>query len=149
MDVIINRSPLARGFLAGNRKAGENVRAHESWLAPKRPANAAPVEVKASPVESSTSRAATDVHAHAMYYQDDDFVIVERVKTIADRLKVSAAQVSLAWLLSRAGVTAPIIGASKMPQLEEAVASLKVVLTAADITYLDEAYKPHRVLGHS
>jgi aryl-alcohol dehydrogenase-like predicted oxidoreductase len=62
---------------------------------------------------------------------------------------VSAAQVSLAWLLSRAGVTAPIIGASKMPQLEEAVASLKVVLTAADITYLDEVYKPHRVLGHS
>jgi aryl-alcohol dehydrogenase-like predicted oxidoreductase len=56
-----------------------------------------------------------------MYYQPDDFIIVERVKKIADRMGVSPAQVALAWLLHRPGVVSPVVGASKMPQLEEAV----------------------------
>jgi aryl-alcohol dehydrogenase-like predicted oxidoreductase len=78
----------------------------------------------------------------------DDFAIVERVKEVAARLKVSCAQVALSWVLHRPGVTAPIIGVTKMPQLEEAVDALKIKLTAEDMTHIEETYKPHRILGH-
>lgn len=114
-------SPLARGFLAGNRVKQDF---------------------------GETSRAKTDDLAQRYYYQDADFAVVDRVGQIAQRRGVPPAQVALAWLLHQPGVTAPIIGASKMPQLEDALAALDLTLDAAEIASLEEPYQPHRVLGH-
>lgn len=114
-------SPLARGFLAGNRnreKGGE------------------------------TLRSKTDEYAHLMYYQESDFQIVDRVVEIARQKNVKPAQIALAWLLHKPGVAAPIIGASKIPQLEESVAALEIELSAGEITALEELYQPHQILGH-
>lgn len=121
---LIPWSPLARGFLAGNRKAREQG-------------------------FGDTTRAKTDEYAQQMYYQPSDFVIVERVTEIARRRGVSNAQVALAWLLQKSGVTAPIVGASKMQHLDDAVAALELKLSAEEIKALEEPYQPHPVLGHS
>lgn len=119
---LIPWSPLARGFLAGNRTRDE---AHP------------------------TKRSKNDDYADRMYYQDYDFEVVDRVVELAAAKDVSAAQVALAWLLHRPGVTAPIVGATKMEHLEEAVGALKVDLTDEDMRTLEEPYRPHPVLGHS
>jgi aryl-alcohol dehydrogenase (NADP+) len=119
---VIPWSPLARGFLVGNRtrdKSGE------------------------------TTRSKSDGFAHSMYYQDADFKIVDRVTELAQRRGVHSAQIALAWLLHQPGVTAPIIGASKMPHLEEAVAALEIQLSKEESAFLEEPYQPHPVLGHS
>jgi aryl-alcohol dehydrogenase (NADP+) len=119
---VIPWSPLARGFLAGDR------RKHES---------------------GGTSRAKTDDFAKKLYYQDSDFAIVDRVTVIAQRRGVSNAQVALAWVLAQPGITAPIIGASKMHHLDDAVAALGLKLDDSEKRELEEAYRPHPVLGHS
>ena len=119
---IIPWSPLARGFLAGNRS-------REEW--------------------GSTTRAKTDDFAQSMYFQDTDFEVVARVVEFAGRKGVSPAQVALAWLLQQPGVTAPIVGASKMNHLEEAIAALEIELSEEEIASLQEPYRPHPVLGHS
>src|SRR6478736_947453 len=90
-------SPLARGFLAGNRRKGDH---------------------------GDTSRAKTDDFAHKLYFQSSDFAVVARVGEIAARRGVPHAQVALAWLLHQPGVTAPIIGASKPKHISDAIASL-------------------------
>ena len=118
---VIPWSPLARGFLAGNRRKEDR---------------------------GETARAKSDDFAQEMYYADDDFAVAARVGEVAARLGVKPTQVALAWLFSKPGVTAPIVGASKLPHLEEAVESLKVQLSSEDIKLLEEPYKPHRVLGH-
>ncbi len=118
-------SPLARGFLTGNRKRGEAKTAGE------------------------TSRAQTDDFAHGMYYNDSDYDIVDRVTEIARRRGVSNAQVALAWLLAQPGVTSPIVGASKPHHLDDALAALTLTLEPAELQALAEPYKPHPVLGHS
>ena len=120
---LIPWSPLARGFLAGNRQRGESA--------------------------GPTTRAKSDNFAHDMYYNNTDFDIVDRVVELASQKGVKPAQIALAWLLHRPGVTAPIIGASKMSHLEEAVAALDISLTTEDCQYLEEPYQPHPVLGHS
>ena len=119
---VIPWSPLARGFLAGNRT-------REQW--------------------GDTVRAKTDDFAKSMYFQDSDFAVVSRVKTLAAARAVTPAQIALAWLLHRPGITAPIIGASRMPQLEESVAAVEIQLTQEEVSSLEEPYKPHPVLGHS
>jgi aryl-alcohol dehydrogenase (NADP+) len=119
---VIPWSPLARGFLTGNRS-------QEDY--------------------GSTTRAKSDDFAHSMYYQETDFQIVERVVELAERRGVTPAQIALSWLLNQDGVTAPIIGASKMPHLEQAVAALEIELSEDERTYLEEIYQPHPVLGHS
>ena len=119
---VIPWSPLARGFLAGNRT-------REQW--------------------GDTVRAKTDDFAKSMYYQDSDFAVVSRVKTLAEARAVTPAQIALAWLLHKPGITAPIIGASRMPQLEESVAAVEIHLTQEEISSLEEPYSPHPVLGHS
>jgi aryl-alcohol dehydrogenase (NADP+) len=119
---LIPWSPLARGFLAGNRTADK---------------------------AGDTARARTDDIAHRMYYQPDDFAVAERVQRVAREHARKPAQIALAWLLSRPGVTAPIIGASKMEQLDDAVAALEVNLGDDDVRALEEPYRPHSVLGHS
>jgi 1-deoxyxylulose-5-phosphate synthase len=118
---LIPWSPLARGFLAGNRRRQDY---------------------------GETLRARTDEFAHKLYYQDSDFAVVDRVGEIAQKRGVANMQVALAWLLHKPGVSAPIIGASKLPHLEEAVKALELKLDAEEITALEAPYKPHPVLGH-
>jgi len=118
---VIPWSPLARGFLAGNRRKGDR---------------------------GETTRAKTDDFAAEMYYTDADFTIAGRTADLAARRGLKPAQIALAWLLSKPGVTAPIVGASKMPQLDEAIAALDVRLEPDEIAFLEEAYVPHRILGH-
>jgi aryl-alcohol dehydrogenase-like predicted oxidoreductase len=118
---LIPWSPLARGFLAGNRnKEG-----------------------------GSTSRSNTDKYAKDMYYQDDDFAVADRLTQVAQARGLPNMQVALAWILSKPGITAPIVGASKLPHLEDALAALTVKLSDDEIKQLEEPYKPHPILGHS
>jgi aryl-alcohol dehydrogenase (NADP+) len=119
---VIPWSPLARGFLAGNRtrdKAGE------------------------------TARSKSDAYAHNMYYEDTDFDVLDCVTQIAEQHGVKPAQIALAWMLHKPGITSPIIGASKMYQLDEAIAALDIQLTPEEIAQLEAPYVPHPVLGHS
>jgi len=122
---LIPWSPLARGFLAGTRHRGET------------PAGG-----------GDTTRGQSDEFAHRMYYQESDFAMVDRVGEIARRRGVSNARVALAWVLGRPGVSAPIVGATKMAHLEEALAALDLELEAEDLAALEEPYRPHPVLGH-
>ena len=117
---IIPWSPLARGFLTGNRVAA---------------------------AQGDTLRSRSDDFAHRMYYQPDDFKVVAAVQAIASARGVPSAQIALAWLLAQPGVTAPIIGASKLAHLEDAVAALSLQLNAAELAALSEPYRPHPVLG--
>ena len=82
-----------------------------------------------------------------MYYQPDDFKVVAAVQAIASARGVPSAQIALAWLLAQPGVTAPIIGASKLAHLEDAVAALSLQLNTAELDALSEPYRPHPVLG--
>ncbi len=120
-------SPLARGFLAGNRRPSD------------RQENA----------NTQTVRARTDPMAHRMYYHDSDFTIVDRVVETAGKRGVKPAQVALAWMLHKPFVTAPIVGASKMPQLDELLGAMDLKLDAQEIKYLEEPYQPHRIAGHA
>jgi 1-deoxyxylulose-5-phosphate synthase len=119
---LIPWSPLARGFLAGNRRKADF---------------------------GDTNRAKTDEYAQKMYFQDSDFAVVERLTEVAKKRSVPNAQVALAWLLHQPGVTAPIIGASKPHHLDDAVAALNLKLTADELKALAEPYRPHPILGHS
>lgn len=118
---LIPWSPLARGFLAGNR----------------------------NPQGGETTRAKTDDYAKQLYYQEDDFEVAKRVTEVAQQRGVPNMQVALAWILSKPGITAPIIGASKANHLEEALTALDLKLSGEEIKRLEEPYKPHRILGHS
>ena len=118
---VIPWSPLARGFLAGNRNRDKS---------------------------GATTRSASDEFAKTMYFRDDDFAVADRNAELAKKRGVSPAQTALAWLLHRPGVTAPIVGASKIEQLEEAVAAISISLTAEEMASLEEPYRPHPVLGH-
>jgi aryl-alcohol dehydrogenase (NADP+) len=118
---VIPWSPLARGFLIGNRRPQDF---------------------------GDTSRAKTDDYAHKLYYQPSDFAVVDRASEIARRRGAPNAQVALAWVLQQPGITAPIIGASKMSHLEDAVAALGIKLDDAELKALAEPYLPHPVLGH-
>jgi aryl-alcohol dehydrogenase (NADP+) len=117
---VIPWSPLARGFLAGNRRREDR---------------------------GATVRAKTDDFSHRMYYSDADFAIADRVGALAARRGVKPAQIALAWLLARPDVTAPIVGASRMSQLDEAIGALDVHLDADEMRFLEENYQPHPVLG--
>ncbi|MBE9256879.1 aldo/keto reductase [Dolichospermum sp. LEGE 00246] len=118
---IIPWSPLARGFLAGNRRREDR---------------------------GATVRAKTDEFAHNLYYQESDFQIVDRVVDLAQKRGVKPTQIALAWLLHKPGVTSPIIGASKIEHLKEAVEAVDLVLSEEEIKLLEEPYQPHSILGH-
>ncbi len=118
---VIPWSPLARGFLAGNRHKGDR---------------------------GETIRAKSDEFAHRLYYADSDFTIADRTAELASRRGVKPTQIALAWLLAQPGVTAPIVGASKLPHLDDALGALDVRLEAGEIAFLEELYQPHPVLGH-
>ncbi len=117
---VIPWSPLARGLLTGKRvKDG-----------------------------GETERARTDGFAKRLYTRDDDFAIAERVGAVAQARGIPDAQVALAWMLTKPVVTSPIIGATKIHHLEDAVAALSVDLSAEEIQQLEELYQPHAVSGH-
>jgi len=99
----------------------------------------------------STNRSETDVYGKSLYSgtEEADRLVVERLGTVAEKRGIPRAQVALAWLLTKPGVTAPIVGASKQHHLEDAVAALSVRLTPGEITSLEEPYVPHPVLGFS
>ena len=86
-------------------------------------------------------------YAHELYYTDADYDVVDRVVEVAKAKGVAPAQIALAWLLHQPGVTAPIVGASKMPQLDQALAALDVTLSDDELRRLEEPYVPHRVFG--
>jgi aryl-alcohol dehydrogenase (NADP+) len=119
---IIPWSPLARGFLAGNRSAAR---------------------------EDETTRARSDEFAHSLYYKESDFRVVDAVSQIASNRGVKAAQIALAWMLQKPWISAPIVGASKLYQLDEALGALDIPLSADEVKGLEAAYEPHRVLGHA
>jgi aryl-alcohol dehydrogenase-like predicted oxidoreductase len=100
---------------------------------------------------SVTKRAQTDTMAAQFYARmtDNDNAIIDRVQVVAQRHGLPMARVALAWLLQHPAITAPIVGASKMAHLEEAVAALAVTLTPEDIAYLEEPYQPHPMAGLS
>jgi aryl-alcohol dehydrogenase (NADP+) len=116
---VLPWSPLARGLLTGNRtRAGAN-----------------------------TIRAETDDYGHRLYTADSDFEVADRVAGIAAARAVPAAQIALAWLLRQPGVTAPIMGATRLAQLEQAVGAVDIRLSDQECNTLEAPYQPHRVLG--
>jgi aryl-alcohol dehydrogenase (NADP+) len=116
---IIPYSPIARGFLAGNRHSIQ---------------------------QGATKRSETDTFAHRLYYQDLDFEVVKWVTKVAEDHGVSSAQIALAWLLHKDGITAPIIGATKMNHLDEAISSMEINLTDEEVAKLEKSYTPHAFL---
>jgi 1-deoxyxylulose-5-phosphate synthase len=118
---VIPWSPLARGLLAGTRERGG---------------------------ERRTVRAGADPLADEMY-EETDFDVVDAVRAVAGERGVPPAQVALAWLLGRPAVSAPIVGATKLGHLDDAVAAVDLTLTAEEVARLEAPYRPHPVIGHS
>ena len=118
---VIPWSPLARGMLAGNRGPGG---------------------------EKHTTRARTDAFGDSLYTPDVDFEVIDRLAEVASEREVPPAQVALAWLLSRPGVTAPIVGATRLSHLEDAIAAAELSMSDEEIRRLDERYRPHAIAGH-
>ncbi len=119
---IIPWSPLARRFLAGNRKRGRG---------------------------GETVRAGNDPDGDNLYFREEDFAVAERVSQIANERGAASAQIALAWLLNKPFITAPIMGVTRMEHLNQAIAALDIRLTDDEIKRLEEPYKPHAILGHS
>jgi aryl-alcohol dehydrogenase-like predicted oxidoreductase len=118
---VIPWSPLARGFLTGTRtRSGER----------------------------RTTRAETDQFTDRLYGRPEDFDVADRVAEVAGERGVPPAQMALAWLMHRPGVTAPIVGATKAEHLEDALAAAELDMADDDMARLEEAYVPHPVLGH-
>jgi aryl-alcohol dehydrogenase (NADP+) len=118
---LIPWSPLARGFLTGRYKRGKTP---------------------------GTSRYKTDKYFAERFFRPEDFDVVERVEEVAKEKGATTAQMALAWLLQK-GVNAPIIGATKVEHIDEAVGSVDIQLSNDEMAKLEEPYKIHRILGHS
>jgi aryl-alcohol dehydrogenase-like predicted oxidoreductase len=119
---VLPWSPLARGLLAGTRtREGERL----------------------------TTRARSDRFGDSLYTPEVDFAVVDRAGEVAAARGVSTARVALAWLLQKPGVTAPIVGATKLEHLDDAVAGEELTLDPEEVARLEEPYVPHAVSGHS
>jgi aryl-alcohol dehydrogenase-like predicted oxidoreductase len=118
---VIPWSPLARGLLAGSKDRGGQRR---------------------------TVRAGSDRYAEELY-DDADFDVVDVVRAVAGERGLPAAQVALAWLLGKPAVSAPIVGATKLAHLEDAIAAAELTLSDEEVARLEAPYRPHPVLGHS
>ena len=119
---LIPWSPMARGFFAGNRTRDGG---------------------------GETSRAKSDPFAKGLYFRDEDFAVAEHVADVAKERGVTGSQIALAWILKKTYVHSPIIGATKMDHLNQAIAALDIQLSDEEIKNLEEPYKPHPILGHS
>jgi aryl-alcohol dehydrogenase (NADP+) len=118
---LVPWSPLARGFLAGNRRRRRR---------------------------DATLREQYDQYGHELYYADADYDVADAVVEVAGRKGVPPIQVALAWVVSRPGITAPIVGATRLEQLDQLIDALAVRLTDEEVAYLEGRYVPHKVLGH-
>ncbi|HET6212904.1 MAG TPA: aldo/keto reductase [Micromonosporaceae bacterium] len=118
---LVPWSPLARGLLAGSRVRGG---------------------------QAQTVRASSDPVADSMY-DDADFDVVDVVRAVAAERGLPPARIALAWLLGKPAVSAPIVGATKLRHLDDAVAAVEVRLDPDEVARLEAPYRPHRVLGHS
>jgi aryl-alcohol dehydrogenase (NADP+) len=118
---IIPWSPLARGFLTGNRRRDGDA----------------------------TTRATVDTFSKDMYHSEDDFVIADTVASVAKKRGLSPAQIACAWVLQAPGITAPIIGATKVEQIKDLIGAADLKLTAEEIAALEKPYRPHTILGHA
>jgi aryl-alcohol dehydrogenase (NADP+) len=119
---LIPWSPMARGFFAGNRNRGGG---------------------------GETERAKTDAFGTSLYFRDEDYPVADCVAAVAKERGVTGSQIALAWILSKPYVISPIIGATKMEHLDQAIAALDIKLSEDEIKRLEGPYKPHPVLGHS
>jgi aryl-alcohol dehydrogenase-like predicted oxidoreductase len=118
---VLPWSPLARGLLAGTRtREGDRL----------------------------TTRARTDSFGDSLYTPEVDFAVVDRTGEVAAERGVPQAQVALAWLLHKPGVTAPIVGATKLEHLEDALAAVELSLSENELMRLEEPYVPHAISGH-
>jgi aryl-alcohol dehydrogenase-like predicted oxidoreductase len=117
---VIPYSPLARGLLSGSRERG---------------------------VPARTVRSGNDPLAGEMY-NEGDFDVVDVVRAVASERGVPPARVALAWLLGRPGVAAPIVGATKLAHLDDAIAAVELTLSQEEAERLEAPYRPHPVLGH-
>jgi 1-deoxyxylulose-5-phosphate synthase len=118
---VLPWSPLARGLLAGTRtREGDRL----------------------------TTRSRTDPFGDSLYTPEVDFAVVERAAEVATERGVAQAQIALAWLLHKPGVTAPIVGATKLEHLEDALAAVEISLSEDELTRLEEPYVPHAISGH-
>jgi 1-deoxyxylulose-5-phosphate synthase len=117
---LVAWSPLARGFLAGNRTRERTA---------------------------TTERGASDTWAQDAYCLDSDFDVADAVRMIAAERGLSPAQIALAWVLNKPFVTAPIVGATKPKHLEEALTATTIELTAEETARLEQHYRPHPVAG--
>ena len=118
---LIPWSPMARGFFAGDRKRGGG---------------------------GETTRSNSDPFANNLYFREEDFAVADRVAEVAREHGVTGSQIALAWVLQKPYVRSPIIGATKMEHLEQAIAALDIKLSTEEMKKLEEPYKPHPVLGH-
>lgn len=119
---VLPWSPLARGLLAGNRtREGERL----------------------------TVRAQTDSFGDSLYVPEVDFAAVDRLGEVAEDRGAPPAQVALAWLLGKPGVTAPIVGATAAGHVDDALAAEQLELSPEEVTRLEERYVPHAVSGHT
>jgi aryl-alcohol dehydrogenase (NADP+) len=119
---LIPWSPMARGFFAGNRKRGGG---------------------------GQTARANNDALGTSLYFRDEDFAVADRVAELANERGVTGSQIALAWVLSKPYVSSPIIGATRLDHLDQAIAALDLQLSEDEKKRLEEPYKPHPVLEHS
>ena len=118
---LIPWSPMARGFFAGNRKRGGG---------------------------GETVRSNSDPFGNSLYFRDEDFVVADRVAEVAKERGVTGSQIALAWMLNKPHIHSPIIGATKMEHLDQAIAAIDIKLSDEEVKKLEETYKPHPVLGH-
>ncbi len=96
----------------------------------------------------STPRAKSDELMHERYTAPEDANVIHALRKLADERGDPPAEIAMAWLLSKPGVTAPIVGVSQLPHLESAVRSVSLELSAEEIAKLEAPYVPHRILGH-
>ena len=120
---LIPWSPLARGFLAGNRSVADKG--------------------------GETVRAKSDEFAKDMYFRESDFEVLGAVEKIARQRGVTPSQVACAWILQAPGVSAPIIGATKLKHLKESIEAVSITLSAEEVSELEKPYTPHPILGHA
>ncbi len=121
---LIPWSPLARGLLTRPKPADASVR------------------------NRATARSASDDYSPKLYDSDGDWEVVDAVERVAAARGVAMAEVALAWLLGRPGVTAPIVGATKLEHLDTAIRALDLTLSDEEVTALEAPYRPHAVRGY-
>jgi 1-deoxyxylulose-5-phosphate synthase len=120
---LIPWSPLARGFLAGNRSAADKG--------------------------GETVRAKSDEFAKDMYFRESDFEVLGAVEKVAKQRGVAPSQIACAWILQAPGVSAPISGATKLKHLKESIEAVSIKLSAEEVSELEKPYTPHPILGHA